>query len=173
MVLSQWFIEELTYGNVHSGNVYKCIPNKRHVGASEADWLYRCWTWIFDLVEEPGKYPKYFMVDTYGRSPEGYPPLKIEVTDQNVDEFEFLFNRNDIVKIHSKERNHYDEYYTIGESDYGWQSPNYYVDKGTKKNPENIAKIFDNQIENLEEQIKELEDRKEAGLSWYISFLVR
>ena len=170
MVLSQWFIEELTYGNVHSGNVYKCIPHKRHVWASEADWLYRCRTWIFDLVEEPGKYPKYFMVDTYGRSPEGYPPLKIEVTDQNVDEFEFLFNRNDVVKILAKERNHYDEYYTIADLGGDWQYPTYYVDRGTKKNPENIEKIFGNQIEDLEEQIKELKERKEAVLEGTLAY---
>lgn len=171
MVLSQWNVEELLYGLEHtSGNVFKGIPSKRHVWAGEENCMYRYRNWIFDLVIEPGKYPKYFMVDTFGPAPETFSQFKIEVTDQNVDEFEFLFNRNDVVKIHAKERNHYDEYYTIADLGGDWQYPTYYVDKGAKKNPENIEKIFGNQIEDLEGQIKDLEARKEAVLAGTLAY---
>jgi hypothetical protein len=86
---------------VHTG-LYRCEPNKKY--RSQLYWndMYHCFNWTF-IVHHCESDDTWYMVDTY------FNDKYIELTDENFDEFEFLFDFNEVEKHSGKNIYDYDE----------------------------------------------------------------
>lgn len=71
--------------------LYKHEPDRRYRGSLYWDNMYHCFNWTFK-VRHNKKDDKWYMVDTY------FGDKYIELTDENFDEFEFLFDFEKVEK---------------------------------------------------------------------------
>lgn len=152
-MLSKESIEKLVVGGI-----YECLPKAAYRSKVFYSDLRHCCNWVFRLMENNGKY---VMVDTYFASRDA---VSIEVTDENVNEFEFILNLNEVKQIKYQERNQYEDYYCLAMDSSGWNHPNYYVDKDAEKSMGKVIEKLDSEIENLERQLANLRERKESIL---------
>ena len=130
--------------------LYKHEPDKRYRSSLYWDDMYHCFNWTFK-VSYYERDDKWYMVDTY------FGDKYIELTDENFDEFEFLFDFNEVDKHSGKNIWEYDE------KDY-WHVPvdsggmycggKYFLRKGAQKSKEKVLERIQNEIEELELQLK-------------------
>lgn len=129
--------------------LYRHEPDKRYRGSLYWDDMYHCFNWTF-RIEHNERTDKWYMVDTY------YNNKSIELTDDNFDEFEFLFDFNEVDR-HSGEN-----IYEYNESDW-WYVPvdsggrtygKYFVRKGAIKIKEEVLKRIDDEINYLERKLE-------------------
>lgn len=136
--------------------LYTCKADVKYRGKLHEDNLYHCCNWTFDVIKDYEG--NYIMRDTYWSSGDG---VHIHLTDENIDEFQLLFEKEKVKQISSKEVNHYDNYYRVGIDSGGWSYPKYFVDNSMMKNKERVIKEIDEEIKNLESSIRVLQFRKE------------
>ena len=82
--------------------LYKHEPDRRYRGSLYRDNMYHCFNWTFK-VRHNEKENKWYMVDTY------FGDKYIELTDENFDEFEFVFDFEKLKNILGENIYEYDE----------------------------------------------------------------
>lgn len=134
---------------VKSG-LYKHEPDKRYRSSLYWDDLYYCFNWTF-MVRHIERDDTWYMVDTY------FKDKYIELTDENFDEFEFLFDFNEVDKHSGWNIEEYDknDYWHVAVDSGGmYCGGRYFVKKGAVKNKEKVLKRIKNEIRSLERQIE-------------------
>ena len=133
------------YDKLNENNLYKREPFK--VGIS--DDLYWCKNWTFKVKKYDNG--SAYMVDTYwGDAHDG---LTFEVTDENINDFEFIFDFREVKRIHDDDRWNYEDedVYTVATNSGGYSCGKlYWINKNTQK-----SKRL--QIENIKYEIDKLE----------------
>lgn len=154
MSLSQENIDKLCMTGI-----YHCDPVPSWIESWRRDNPYHCINWTFKVH----KYSDgtYAMWDTYWSGVNG---LHKQLTDENFDKFELLFDLNDVRKI-SKE-----DYYDYNEEDRwhialdsgGYQFSKYYfVRKDAKKNKDIQLERLYRELESLKRRVKLQEEEIE------------
>ena len=129
--------------------LYKHEPDKRYRSSLYWNNLYHCFNWTFKVSHRESD-DTWYMVDTY------FNDKSIELTDDNFDEFEFLFDFNEV------ERHSGENIYEYDESDWWYAAIDsggrvygkYFVRKGATKIKEKILKRIEDEINYLERQLK-------------------
>lgn len=136
--------------------LYTCKTNTKYRGKLFENNLYHCCNWTFNVLMNHED--KYFMRDTYWSSGDS---VCIPLTDENIGEFELIFECDKVIKIRSDETDHYENHYRVAIDSGGWSYPKYFVDINATKSKKLIIEEIDNKIKSLESEIKYLQERKE------------
>lgn len=127
--------------------LYKAIPsdfNKGNMGDP-----YWCKNWTFK-VEKDEKSGKAWMCDTYFRD------SFIEVTDDNIDKFEIVFDFREVKQIRDSEYDEYDEkdVYRVATNSGGYSCGGlYWINKDCKKSIDLIIEKKKYEIRSLERNL--------------------
>lgn len=136
--------------------IYHCDPVLPWIESWRRDTPYHCINWNFKVKYYENS-DKYYMVDTYWS---GYEGLRVELTDENFDKFEFLFDMNDVHKVSPPgfyDYNEEDRWHLALDSG-GYRYSDYYlVRKNAKKNKDILLERLNRELRSLEWQI---EDKK-------------
>ena len=100
------------------------------------------------------EYNKIYMRDTYWSGGSG---LSVELTDENFDKFELLFDMNEVHKVNPPDFWDYNEEdrWHIALDSGGYRFSNhYYVRKGAQKNKEVLLERLDRELDNLRRQVR-------------------
>ena len=144
-MLSQENINKL-----HMNGIYRCDPVLDWIPFYKWNNPYWCKNWTFKVKEYNCKYSMY---DTYWAIGDDHP---VELTDENFDKFEYLFDLNDIRYVHS-----YEDWIEYPEED-RWRIPldsggtdyaKYVVRRGSKKIKERVIERMRNDINYLEQDL--------------------
>lgn len=130
--------------------LYRCEPNKKYRSQLHWDNMYHCFNWTFKVHHRESD-DTWFMVDTY------FNDKYIELTDENFDEFEFLFDFNEVYMHSGKNIWEYDEndYWHVAIDSGGMCcGGKYFVKKGATKSKEKVLERIKNEILSLERQIE-------------------
>lgn len=139
------------YDKLDENFLYKKVPkrdpNETYIGCTPIS--YWCKNWTFRVKKHNGKA---FMYDTYWTVQENY----IEVTDENINEFEVIF---DMIKVRITSKEFIDEYnkedvFCEAIDSGGISYPKYFVRKDAKKS-------ISLQIEKKKEEIRRLKSKLE------------
>lgn len=144
-MLSQKNIDKL----VMTG-LYRHEPDKRYRSSSYWNDLYWCYNWTFK-VRHYEKDDTWYMVDTY------FNDEYIELTDENFNEFEFLFDFNEVKKHSGNHIYEYDEsdwWHVAVDSGGMYCGGKYFLKKGAVKNKERVIKRIKSEIACLECDLK-------------------
>lgn len=134
---------------VKSG-LYRHEPDKRYRSSLYWDNLYHCFNWTFKVSHRESD-DTWYMVDTY------FGDKYIELTDENFDEFEFLFDFNEVDKHSGKNIWEYDDddYWHVAIDSGGmYCGGKYFVKKGATKSKEKVLERIEGEIRSLERQIE-------------------
>lgn len=134
---------------VKSG-LYKHKPDRKYRSSLYWDNLYHCFNWTFKVSHRESD-DTWYMVDTY------FGDKYIELTDENFDEFEFLFDFNEVDKHSGKNIWEYDEddYWHVAVDSGGmYCGGKYFVKKGAIKSKEKVLERIEGEIRSLERQIE-------------------
>ena len=147
-MLSQENIDKL-----HMNGIYRCEPVLSWLPSYKREDPYWCRNWTFRVR----KSNKYYMYDTYWSTGDEYP---IELTDENFDKFEYLFDLDDVRYINSYEN--WLEYpdedkWRVGLDSGGIRYPKYVVRHGTKKVKERVVERMRRDIEYLKSDLAQKE----------------
>lgn len=142
------------YNKINKNGLYKSEP----FGINLGDDSYWCKNWTFKVKERD---KTLYMVDTY------FNDRYIEVTNDNIINFEFQFEFEDVKEISSCEYDKYeeDDRYRLAIGSGGWKyGVKYFVKKNAVYSKKNLIDILEYEIRSLKYDIKyskqEL-DRKE------------
>jgi len=154
-VLSQENINKL-----HMNSIYRCEPVLSWLPSYKRDNPYWCKNWTFKVREYKGKYSMY---DTYWSTGDDYP---VELTDENFDKFEYLFDLDDVRYINSYEN--WLEYpdedkWRVALDSGGMSYPKYVVRRDAKKVKERVVERMQRDIEYLKSDLSQKE-RLLAGI---------
>ena len=130
--------------------LYKHEPDKRYRSSLYWDNLYHCFNWTFKVSHRESD-DSWYMVDTY------FGDKYIELTDENFDEFEFLFDFNEVDKHTGKNIWEYDEndYWHVAIDSGGmYCGGKYFIKKGATKNKEKVLERIEGEIRSLERQLE-------------------
>lgn len=129
--------------------LYRHEPDKRYRGSLYWNDMYHCFNWTFRISYNE-KENKWYMVDTY------FGDKSIELTNDNFDEFEFLFDFNKVESHSGKNIYEYDEsdWWHVAVDSGGITYGKYFVRKGATKNKERVLKRIEEEINSLERQLK-------------------
>ncbi len=145
-MLSQENIDKL-----HMNGIYRCDPVLKWLPSYKRDTPYWCKNWTFRVGRS--KDGKYYMRDTYWATGDENP---IELTDENFDRFEYLFDIDKVRYINS-----YEEWLEYPKED-RWCVPldsmginfgKYVVRLGAKKIKERVVERLQREINYLEQDI--------------------
>jgi hypothetical protein len=150
-LLSDYNIEKLKMNGL-----YTCKPNVKYRGKLFENNLYHCCNWTFDVyMNHEGNY---FMRDTYWSSGDS---VYIPLTDENIDEFELVFERDKVKSVRKDEVNQYENPYRVAIDSGGWSYPKYFVSIDASKSKSLIIEEIDDKIRSLESELKYLLEKKE------------
>ena len=144
MALSKENIEKLVMGGL-----YKHEPDKKYRDSLYWDKMYYCFNWTFMVVHHEDT-DKWYMVDTFFNE---FDKGHIELTDENFNEFEFMFRFGDVERHSGKNITDYNEsdwrHVAVDSS-----GKKYFVRKGAVKEKERVLNRIQDEINELERQIK-------------------
>ena len=140
--------------------IYHCDPVLSWIESWRRDTPYHCINWTFKVrkYERSSELDKYYMCDTYWSTGDN---LSVELTDDNFDKFEFMFDMNEVHKVSPPDFYDYNEEdrWHVALDSGGYQySKHYYVRKGAKKNKEVLLERLNRELESLKSQVKWKED---------------
>lgn len=130
--------------------LYKHEPDKKYRSSLYWDNMYHCFNWTFKVKHNENK-DIWYMVDTY------FNDKYIELTDENFNEFEFLFDFNEVDKHSGKNIWEYDDddYWHVAVDSGGmYCGGKYFVKKGATKSKEKVLERIEGEIRSLERQIE-------------------
>ena len=135
--------------------LYRHEPDIKYSG--HKDNLFWCQNWTFKPFECNGKI---YMRDTYWSSGDG---MTIEVTEDNIDEFEVVFNWNDVDEAESyKNIEEFGEqgkdWFIVSVDSGGMYHPRIFIRKGAKRNKDMVISRKLNEIKRLKREIVDIED---------------
>lgn len=145
-LLSQHNIEKL-----NMNGLFTCEPNVKYRGRLYESNLYHCCNWTFEVIKN--REGNYLMRDTYWSSGDSF---YIQLTDENINDFEMLFELDKVKNIRKDEVNHYEKHYRVAIDSGGWGHPSYLVDIDAVKSKRLILEEIDEKIKKLEWEIKHL-----------------
>lgn len=148
MSLSQENIDKLCMTGI-----YKCEPVLSWIESWRRDNPYHCINWTFKIYNYP-EYNKIYMRDTYWSGGSG---LSVELTDDNFDKFEFIFDMNEVHKVNPPDFYDYNEEdrWHVALDSGGYQySRHYYVRKGAKKNKKVLLERLNLELNSLKRQVE-------------------
>lgn len=138
-------------GNLSQENIDKIVktglyehkPDRKYREWIYYDDLFWCYNWTFTPSEYNGKW---YMWDTY------YKNKSIELTDENFEEFNLVFDFNDVEKHSGRYIEEYeeDDWWRMATDSGGWSYPKYYIKKGAKKNKEKVLERIQCEINSYE-----------------------
>ena len=145
-MLSQANIDKL-----HMRGIYRCDPVLSWLPLYKRDAPYWCRNWTFKVGKSNSG--KYWMMDTYWSTGDEYP---VELTDENFDKFEFLFDLDDIRYINS-----YSDWIEYPDEDRwrvavdsgGYDHAKYIVRKEAKKIKEKVIERMQHDIDYLKHDL--------------------
>lgn len=152
---------------LHMNGIYRCKPVLDWLPYYKRDNPYWCKNWTFKVKEYHGKYAMY---DTYWTTGDDHP---IELTDENFDKFEYLFDLDDIQYVNS-----YENWLEYPEDD-RWRIPldsggtnyaKYVVRRGTKKIKELVIERMRRNIEYLKSDLAHKERLLEGIIDGSIDY---
>ena len=133
--------------------VYSCDPQLSWIESWRRSDPYHCINWTFKIVKYDDS-DKYYMRDTYWSGCEG---LKVELTDENFDKFELLFDLEQVSKVSPPDFYDYDEedrwHVALDSGGYRY-SKHYFVRKGAQKNKEVLLERLNRELESLKRQVR-------------------
>lgn len=130
--------------------LYKHEPDKRYRGSLYWDDMYHCFNWTF-RVRHSENTDDWYMVDTY------FDEKSIELTDENFDEFEFVFDFNEVQKHSGKNIYEYDEndrWHVAIDSGGMSCGGKYFVRKGATKIKDKVLNRIKEEISSLERNLE-------------------
>lgn len=132
------------YNKINKNGLYQSRPFGRGIG----DDPYWCKNWTFKVKALNGTL---YMVDTY------FNDRYIEVKDDNINNFKFLFDFDEVKEVSIYEYDKYEEkdksIAAIGSG--GWQyGTKYFVKKDAEYSKENLIEILEYEINHLKYDIK-------------------
>lgn len=135
---------------INFNGLYKHEPDKRY---SKHEDLYWCQNWTF----RPQKYKyKVYMRDTYW----GDDGLNIEVTDNNINEFELLFDFTDVKQIDVNNIEEYGEenkdWFIVAVDSGGISYPKQFIRKNAQRNKQKVINRKKKEINELERKIDDI-----------------
>lgn len=137
--------------------IYQCDPVLSWLEPWRKDDPYHCINWTFRVKKHDGL-NKYYMYDTYWATGDG---LRVELTDENFDKFELLFDMNDVRKVSPPDfydYNEEDRWHVALDSGGYYYSKHYYVRKDAKKNKNIQLKRLSQELETLKSQVRRKEE---------------
>ena len=145
--------------NMHG--IYSHEPTHKY---SKHDDLYWCQNWTFKPYEYNGII---YMRDTYWSCGDG---LNIEVTEDNVNEFELIFDERDVEEVHYENLEEFGEkgkdWFVVSIDNGGMGYPKSFIRKGAKRNKDMVVKRKRKEIESLKKEIEDIKfyiNRIESG----------
>lgn len=138
-------LSEKNINKINFNGLYSHKPDVKYRGKLYENDLYWCFNWIFKpqtLGDD-----NFVMIDTY------FDDKSIKLTDENFDEFELIFDFNDIKEISKKDVSDYndDEIYCVAIGSGGWKyDSKYFIKKDTVKNKDKVIYRLECEIESLE-----------------------
>lgn len=130
--------------------LYKHEPDKRYRGSLYWDDMYHCFNWTF-RVKHYEEDDTWYMVDTY------FNDKCIELTDKNFDEFEFLFDFNEVKSHSGKHIYEYDEsdwWHVAVDSGGMFCGGKFFIRKSATKIKDRVIERLENEIVSLERDLK-------------------
>lgn len=137
--------------------IYRCDPVLVWLEPWRRDDPYHCINWTFKVRKYEGM-DGYYMCDTYWST---HDSLRVELTDENFDKFELLFDMNEVKRVSPSDFYDYNEEdcWHVALDSGGYQySRHYYVRKGAKKNKEIQLERLSQELESLKNQVRWKED---------------
>jgi hypothetical protein len=159
-------VEMLSKENIDRLNMkalYKHEPEVRYRGTLYSDNLYHCCNWYFKIHKWSDG--RYFMYDTYWSDDSA---LHIEITDENIDEFEFVFDFNDVEKHSGTNIYDYDEcdrYHVALNSGGMYYGGSYFVKKSANKNREKVLNRLMDEVKSAEHKLEYAKSKYNRALS--------
>jgi hypothetical protein len=123
---------------------------------------YWCKNWTFKVYKRDGKAT---MLDTYFNSWDSH---RIQVTDENINEFEVVFDFTEVKRINDYERDEYNEgdLYRVATDSGGYSCGKlYWVKKDILKSKDLIINKTKKEIESLKRQVQWAENNLERMLN--------
>lgn len=158
-------LSEENFAKIHEDDVFQHDIIYSMIPSYKRDEPYWSNNWIFTPVfYDDGTID---MVDTRDHN------FRVPLLNNNVDEFKFLFNINDVRTVTVEEYIQYEDadHFHVPLGTEGWQFCKYYVRKNAKKNISKQMGLLKQQlreaetkVENLKLQIKELEKQERREL---------
>lgn len=141
--------------------IYRHKPDANLRGTLYSTNLYHCCNWTFRPHETDSGID---MIDTYWST----GPFKIELTDENIDEFEFIVDENDI-SLYTEDFNRLGDYspediYRLALNSSGVPGK-LYIRKGANKLRKNVIKRLQEEIEKCERDLQYKRDELQSLLS--------
>jgi hypothetical protein len=134
--------------------LYKKSPESKYRSKFHENNLYHCCNWTFTIFEENGLF---FAKDTYWSSGDN---LVIEIMDDNINEFQLIFELDKVKKIKKEECRVYDKYYVVAIDSGGWNYPKYFTDKEADKSEHLILMEINEEIEETKDHLSSLIKRR-------------
>lgn len=126
-------------------------PNKKYRGSLFWGDMYHCCNWNFKIHRwDDGRY---FMYDTYWCDDSA---LHIELTDENINEFEFVFDFNDVQKVSPRNISDYEEcdiFHVAIDSGGMYCGGSWFIKKNASKNRERILRRLEEEIKSKEHDL--------------------
>lgn len=126
--------------------------------------MYHCKNWTFTVLRGENSY---YMVDTYWHTG---GDIMYDLTDENFDDFEFIFDFNKVKETNTPEEYEEDDVYLrIPTNSGGVKFAKDYVKIDTKPSKEKLIKKCKEEIENCERQLNNLKrdlEQFENGTHW-------
>lgn len=148
--------------------LYKCKPQLDWIESFRRDNPYHCINWIFKPSYRKDT-DTYYMKDTY------WGDKGFELTDENFNKFELIFDFNDVEQYKGQHPEDYDEenIYCVAIGSGGWQyDRKYFIKKCIEPNREKVLQRLREEIDSAERNLKYAKDkykRVESGelkLEW-------
>lgn len=162
-MLSQENIDKL-----NMNGLYHCDPVLSWLPSYKRDNPFWCKNWTF--TPKKSRSGKYFMYDTYWVTGDNYP---VELTDENFDRFEFMFDLGDIRFVNS-----YEDWLEYPDEDKwrvaldsgGIRYAKYVVRRGAKKIKERVVERMKRDINYLKQDLAHKERLLEGVISGEIDY---
>ena len=147
-------LSQKNINKLHMNGIYRCEPVLSWLPSYKRDNPYWCRNWTFKVRKHKGKYRMY---DTYWSTGDDYP---VELTDENFDKFEYLFDLDDVRYINSYEN--WLEYpdedkWRVALDSGGMSYQKYVVRRGAKKIKERVVERMQRDIEYLKYDLAQKE----------------
>ena len=135
--------------------LYRHQPEQRYRGKLYADNLYWCCNWTFNVYHDKNKF---WMQDTYWSNSDG---LSIVLTDENISEFELIFDFNDVEEYRGRHVTDYykgDIWHVAIDSGGMTCGGKYYIRKGAEPNKEYVLARVKDEVEYTKRELERKQD---------------
>ena len=141
--------------------LYRCEPNKKYRSQLHWDNMYHCFNWTFKVHHRESD-DTWFMVDTY------FNDKYIELTDENFDEFELLFDFNEVEKYSGRNIYDYDEgdWWHVAVDSGGMScGGKYYLKRNALPNKEKVLSRLKEEIDSAERNLEYKKDKYKRAMN--------